>query len=1696
MSIPGIPGDRAAYDVIYRARWDGTDLTEGAAKARAEIEALQKTNSEYNKTQTQEARDASQSAKNRASAEAQLTRALKDQEAARILLNKAENNGYTSPEQYFQYRQRELQQQTLLNKARNNGRDTPDQAIADIKAETAAVEQKAKQVSTLAGFFEELATAQERSNTSDPFKGQAQKNLKSYAEQVQAVIMGLQSAVENDPFSNGSALKKASVNVEAFVSEVKKAINDVNNEVENIGVSTKGRSSSSFFSSFSNTTKDINRGLKGISDNAKKAAEDGGKSASDLDVAWSKFKYTLNAVSGSFRSIFNGSGGSGIGGGIGSLFASGSAAGGSFLSVLSAAIPAVTSLWGILAMGVTVFPLVISGILAIATGVIGLTASIGTLVSVAGAIIPIFVAFAGAALVLKSAIEPVVKAVSALGNATNSSQIQAALKGLSPAAQNAALALFTLEKAFKGTSSGLEQAFWTPLLPSLKNISEIAKPLNTLLKQIAGSLGNVLAQAVTGFEKFAQSTGFKTLTGGAVETVNNLGGAFVNLLDIITKLAVAGQPITNFITTGIDDLTKSLDRLITTASNNGSLNKFFDDVLHRMMLIGNIFSNFFGGMHNLFTAFLPVGDAFLQEIDGWAKRFDAFSKNRKALAEWAQDAIPFLKTLGDILANIVSGIVRLGSNPKNLKDLTDIFQGLSKIVNPLFSLIQALFDLFSRFATVAAPLIGNALSGFARAIQDVANWVRDIENHRLGIDALKTLLGVFGGLVVSASLVSFIGKLVALAGSSWNSLKSIFGFFGLGGGSSSNGNGGGSGGPAQAAADTQLRAAQMNLTASENNLRAAGLMETASTENVVAAEETGAAVAGGAAGGRSFGGGLLAALGSVGGFLTLIYGNKAVNSGTAPNTGGRFAGEAGADVTGGALIGGSFAGIPGAIVGGVIGGVKAIFDNSSYLNKLLNSFNPNANAQKNLYNGPVQGTFLTPKGTPIDPVTGLPTGQILNSPNIFNGTTITPEQLGMLQSTYNSQVPTGHAPAGSTILPTIQAPNTKTRTFLQPAQQPGDPRANPGFGYGSQDKPIISAHFLDPVIHFFSHDIEQWSKDAWHAVQDFFVGPFVRFFTDTIPHVAEASYRWFINQNKEIWHAIESAGLTAWHHIIDPVWQWFDRDVYSKVERFFVHDIPQWGKDIWHNAFVPAWQWFDKDVYRPVANFITKTLPNFFTQTIPKWWDSAYGWFMKSVGSPVANFVTKSIPSFFTQTIPKWWDGGYAWFMRDIGSPIANFVTKTIPGFFTQTIPHWFDNVGSWFNRSVAKPLGDFFSSIPGAVGGAFKSGLNWVIDHVIGGGPNPTSGIIGFLNKAAGVVGVHIPGLPHLAGGGKVPGPDYVDHDAVYAKLTPGEYVIRKKAAQHLGSGVLDWLNNADKHMPRFSGGGGVSGWLTGSSEAKAAVNAAKGAFGFVQGALRDGFDAGWGPLVRALLSPLGSDNVPASVGASTAGGIKNAVDSFLGKKDKSYFGSLGGIIATGIHKLLIDQALGAAHVPSANGNWAHWETGMNTLVQRESGWNSRAVNKSDSNATGPIQADGAPLNSSRGLAQTVPGTFNRYHVAGTSNDIYDPIANLAAAIKYIISRYGDISFVQQANANMPSKGYNTGGFVLPDFGGFAMPAPLRYAAGSPSRLSQAAQSINNSRSIGLNVENMNINNPVRETAGQSVQRQLVKNRTYAGRG
>jgi len=113
----------------------------------------------------------------------------------------------------------------------------------------------------------------------------------------------------------------------------------------------------------------------------------------------------------------------------------------------------------------------------------------------------------------------------------------------------------------------------------------------------------------------------------------------------------------------------------------------------------------------------------------------------------------------------------------------------------------------------------------------------------------------------------------------------------------------------------------------------------------------------------------------------------------------------------------------------------------------------------------------------------------------------------------------------------------------------------------------------------------------------------------------------------------------------------------------------------------------------------------------------------------------------------------------------------------------------------------------------------------------------------------------------------------------------------------------------------------------------------------------------------------------------------------------------------------------PVARRNWLR---GYETLIARESGGRACAVASEPATAVGPPQSDGHGLGYARGITQTIPATFARYHQPGTSTNIYDPVANICASMNYVMHRYGVaatgenlVALVQQADARRAPRGY-----------------------------------------------------------------------------
>jgi TP901 family phage tail tape measure protein len=544
------------------------------------------------------------------------------------------------------------------------------------------------------------------------------------------------------------------------------------------------------------------------------------------------------------------------------------------------------------------------------------------------------------------------------------------------------------------------------------------------------------------------------------------------------------------------------------------------------------------------------------------------------------------------------------------------------------------------------------------------------------------------------------------------------------------------------------------------------------------------------------------------------------------------------------------------------------------------------------------------------------------------------------------------------------------------------------------------------------------------------------------------SWLW-TNAIKPALGAIGSAAIWVFQNILQPAFNGATA-VVSTLGKFFlwlydsaVRPVLEWiGRRFQEMrlAFEIEWKFLRDNVLQPLADFFVHTVWENGILAAANWISDKWTWLRQvfdqewkflrdNVLQPLADFFVHTVWENGILAAVNWISDKWKWLRQvfdeeckilrdDVLQPIVDFFVQTV---WENGIKAALDALVSGFHDGVSK-IGDIWDGLKKLFGtpvefvirtvlndGIIK-GINWVLKQV---------GISGIPN-------IPDPNLPTFATGGVVPG--YAPgQDTVHALLSPGEGVLVPQATAALGGArgiaAINSLYGSGGTGPTMTGGlpgyglgGFVSDVLNGiGAEASAAWSGLKNVvLGGLRAAAQGFFTGVVNPLVGQI--PGSPDNVAKRALTGMTQKVETDLLNFLGQKDATA-PALGGTIPAGQHLAIIDAALSADGIPKDA--WAVWEAGLNTLISRESGWNASAVNNWDSNAKA-----GTP---STGLAQVIGPTFAAYRNKSLPNSLVDPVANVAAAINYIGARYGTITNVAQANANLPPQGYDSGGYLMP---------------------------------------------------------------------
>jgi TP901 family phage tail tape measure protein len=571
--------------------------------------------------------------------------------------------------------------------------------------------------------------------------------------------------------------------------------------------------------------------------------------------------------------------------------------------------------------------------------------------------------------------------------------------------------------------------------------------------------------------------------------------------------------------------------------------------------------------------------------------------------------------------------------------------------------------------------------------------------------------------------------------------------------------------------------------------------------------------------------------------------------------------------------------------------------------------------------------------------------------------------------------------------------------------------------------------YWGPISTFWHNlwfDIWHWVDEMWSNVVNFL----------------HESWSTFINDWTKFGHGIESVWNDTWEAVFNYVhgaWSSFINDLVG-----FGHNLEHIWSDIWPilldvlkdalTAIMVLWViWWDY-FGGPIKAFVNWVRPYLkalwaaltadwraFSHDLEAAWDAAWG-FIKSVLQVAWGTITKDIRTAISTITGVWkaftkllqaiwslaWTAIALYFSQQMSALKKAFkgATSALSSdwkAFSGTLESehrslWSYIVGGWTSQ-FWNPIKKAFSVGKNALTALWNDikaplakPVNWVISSLY------DNGIRKLWNDAAKLVGGN--SLPNvgpikLAQGGVVNKPTL----GIFGEDGP-EAILPLSKPSRMKS-ILGSLG-----LPMFGGGGlfgdigsvakSIGGWVSSGAgklgslvfkPIQAMVNAVPGS-----------------GMMRTMMVDTGKKLVSEAVSALTGKGNTNA------KGISKMVGNVGSGVAR--WKSTVLQALSMEGLPAS--------LAQNVLYQMmtESGGNPNAINLTDSNA-----AAGDP---SRGLLQTIMSTFQAFHWPGTSNNIYNPLANIAAAINYARHTYGP-NLANSFGGMGSGHGYASGSWSVP---------------------------------------------------------------------
>lgn len=418
---------------------------------------------------------------------------------------------------------------------------------------------------------------------------------------------------------------------------------------------------------------------------------------------------------------------------------------------------------------------------------------VALLIPALGGIVKLAAAYVGELVSLFSGLGPAIAGSLVAGVSGITLMIQGiAALGLAFSAETDRLETFKagmteLGEVFTTIGQAVQSVLLEPLLANLQRMTvAVLGPLRDGLVGTGREVAALSGELADLTENEVFQSNFATTINGNNVSLRNFGRALINIVDSAITLAAAGQPLLQFFTRYVDEVTAGWSAQLRMAQSTGNLTAYLDRSQQVLQQLGRIGENVRITLSNMFSAASEQGQGLLFRIEAltarwreWTGSIEGQNQLERYFENSSAIATEFNRLVGDIFRALGQSIQQ---NPQGLINFIQVLRtqalpAFVRLAGALAQLGPGFIDLTVAVSDFVTALAGSGAMG---AFVDTLNVIFSTMRSLLELPVAGEVLGwalAFAAIGRAINLVTFgaFTKAIAAVGTAIGGMIMRFG---------------------------------------------------------------------------------------------------------------------------------------------------------------------------------------------------------------------------------------------------------------------------------------------------------------------------------------------------------------------------------------------------------------------------------------------------------------------------------------------------------------------------------------------------------------------------------------------------------------------------------------------------------------------------------------------------------------------------------------------------------------------------------------------------------------------------------------------------------------------------------------------------------------------------------------------------------